>query len=61
MGLVCSARQKVLDLNNFPSAFLLICILLTLSLVLTFSSVDYLTFYIFFERSLIPTIVLILG
>nr|YP_004123577.1 NADH dehydrogenase subunit 4 [Alpheus distinguendus]ACV90184.1 NADH dehydrogenase subunit 4 [Alpheus distinguendus] len=61
MGLVCSASQKVLDLNNFPSAFLLMCILLTLSLVLTFSSVDYLTFYIFFESSLIPTMVLILG
>lgn len=61
IGLVCSASQKVSDLNNFPRAFLLMCVLLTLRLVLTFSSVDYLTFYIFFERSLIPTIVLILG
>nr|YP_009498543.1 NADH dehydrogenase subunit 4 [Alpheus hoplocheles]AWK60858.1 NADH dehydrogenase subunit 4 [Alpheus hoplocheles] len=61
MGLVCSASQKISDLNNFPSPFLLMCVLLTLSLVLTFSSVDYLTFYIFFESSLIPTMVLILG
>lgn len=35
--------------------------LLLLSLVLTFRSIDLLTFYIFFERSLIPTMVLILG
>lgn len=49
------------DLNNFSNWFLLVCIFLILSLVLTFSSVDYLTFYIFFERSLIPTIILILG
>lgn len=61
MGLVCSARQKVFDLKNFPSSFLIVSIFLMLRLVLTFSSMDYLTFYIFFERSLIPTIILILG
>ena len=61
MGLVCSASQRVFDLKNFSSSFLIVRIFLILSLVLTFSSVDYLTFYIFFERSLIPTIILILG
>nr|YP_010868538.1 NADH dehydrogenase subunit 4 [Alpheus brevicristatus]WGU20733.1 NADH dehydrogenase subunit 4 [Alpheus brevicristatus] len=61
MGLVCSASQKVYDFKNFSSFFLLVCVLLVLSLVLTFSSVDYLTFYIFFESSLIPTMILILG
>nr|QFG40107.1 NADH dehydrogenase subunit 4 [Alpheus bellulus] len=61
MGLVCSASQKVFDLNNFSRAFLLVCVFLVLSLVLTFSSVDYLTFYVFFESSLIPTMILILG
>lgn len=61
MGLVCSASQKIFDLKNFSSSFLLVGVFLILSLVLTFSSVDYLTFYIFFERSLIPTIILILG
>lgn len=61
MGLVCSARQKIFDSENFSSSFLLVSVFLVLSLVLTFSSLDYLTFYIFFERSLIPTIILILG
>lgn len=59
--MVCSASQKVLDLKNFSRSFLFVCVLLILRLVLTFSSVDYLTFYIFFERSLIPTMILILG
>lgn len=58
---MCSARQKVFDLKNFSSSFLVVIVFLILRLVLTFSSVDYLTFYIFFERSLIPTIILILG
>ena len=61
IGLVVLASQKVLDTKNFPSTFLIVCVLLLLSLVLTFSSIDLLTFYIFFERSLIPTMVLILG
>nr|YP_009563992.1 NADH dehydrogenase subunit 4 [Alpheus inopinatus]QAX91342.1 NADH dehydrogenase subunit 4 [Alpheus inopinatus] len=61
MGLVCLASQKVFDLKNFSSSFLLVSVFLMLSLVLTFSSVDYLTFYIFFESSLIPTMILILG
>lgn len=36
-------------------------VFLLLRLVLAFSCVDYLTFYIFFERSLIPTVIIILG
>ena len=61
IGLVCCARHKIYESNNFFVGFLLVCVLLMLSLVLTFSSMDYLTFYVFFERSLIPTIILILG
>lgn len=61
IGLVCRASQKICDLNNFFSSFLVVRIFLILRLVLTFSSLDYLTFYIFFESSLIPTIILILG
>ena len=61
MGLVCSASQKVFNGKNFPRGFLLVCSLLMLSLVLTFSSLDYLAFYVFFESSLIPTMILILG
>nr|AJM70184.1 NADH dehydrogenase subunit 4 [Alpheus lobidens] len=61
VGLVCSASQKIFDSENFPKFFLLVIVFLVLSLVLTFSSLDYLTFYIFFESSLIPTMILILG
>nr|YP_009500799.1 NADH dehydrogenase subunit 4 [Alpheus japonicus]AXB37193.1 NADH dehydrogenase subunit 4 [Alpheus japonicus] len=61
MGLVCSASQKVFDYKNFFGSFLVVSVFLMLSLVLIFSSVVYLTFYIFFEGSLIPTMILILG
>jgi len=57
---VCSS-QKVLKDKNFSSLFLLVNLLLLLSLILTFSVNDYLLFYISFERSLIPTLILILG
>jgi len=59
--LVVLARQKILKDNNFPALFLLVNIGLLFFLVLTFSSTDYLLFYISFERSLIPTLILILG
>nr|QFO91027.1 NADH dehydrogenase subunit 4 [Trachypenaeus curvirostris]QUT08448.1 NADH dehydrogenase subunit 4 [Trachypenaeus curvirostris] len=60
-ALVVFSSQKVLKENNYPSVFLLVNIFLLLFLVLTFSSVDYLLFYISFESSLIPTLILILG
>lgn len=59
--LVICSSQKVLKDKNFSNIFLLVNLLLLLSLVLTFSVNDYLLFYIRFERSLIPTLVLILG
>nr|ASS30697.1 NADH dehydrogenase subunit 4 [Stemonopa insignis] len=46
---------------NFSSMFLLTNLFLLLFLVFTFSSMDYLFFYISFEASLIPTLILILG
>nr|YP_009628977.1 NADH dehydrogenase subunit 4 [Metapenaeus joyneri]QBX88879.1 NADH dehydrogenase subunit 4 [Metapenaeus joyneri] len=60
-ALVVISSQKVLKDNNYPSVFLLVNIFLLLFLVLTFSSSDYLLFYISFESSLIPTLILILG
>nr|UUF68263.1 NADH dehydrogenase subunit 4 [Metapenaeus ensis] len=60
-ALVVISSQKVLKDNNYPSVFLLVNIFLLLFLVLTFSSTDYLLFYISFESSLIPTLILILG
>jgi len=59
--LVICSRQKVLKDNNFSGLFLLVNLLLLLSLILTFSVNDYLIFYIRFESSLIPTLILILG
>ena len=41
--------------------FLVINLLLLLFLILTFSCLDYLIFYIRFEICLIPTLILILG
>nr|YP_010230785.1 NADH dehydrogenase subunit 4 [Oplophorus spinosus]QSV10495.1 NADH dehydrogenase subunit 4 [Oplophorus spinosus] len=61
MALVVGGSQKILDKNNFVSVFLLMNILLLLSLVLTFCCLDYLLFYVCFESSLIPTLILILG
>jgi len=60
-GLVLLARQIVYKQNNFINIFLLINILLLLFLVVTFRCIDYLSFYIRFEASLLPTLVLILG
>ena len=61
IALVVGASQKISLLNNFPQFFLLTSVFLLLSLVLTFSCLDYLLFYVCFERSLIPTLILILG
>lgn len=55
------ASQKVYDTSNFASLFLVVNVFLLLSLIITFSSIDYLVFYIRFERSLIPTLILIMG
>nr|YP_010703298.1 NADH dehydrogenase subunit 4 [Heterocarpus sibogae]WCO11501.1 NADH dehydrogenase subunit 4 [Heterocarpus sibogae] len=61
MALVVGASQKVKDSMNFHSVFLVMNLLLLVSLLLTFSCTDYLLFYICFESSLIPTLILILG
>nr|YP_009116481.1 NADH dehydrogenase subunit 4 [Cherax bicarinatus]AJD80509.1 NADH dehydrogenase subunit 4 [Cherax bicarinatus] len=47
--------------GNFYSGFLSVNLILLLILILTFSSVNYLMFYISFESSLVPMLVLILG
>ncbi|YP_004221777.1 NADH dehydrogenase subunit 4 (mitochondrion) [Macrobrachium nipponense] len=61
MALVVGSSQKVENLKDFNGIFLLVNIFLLLSLVLTFSCLDYLMFYVCFESSLIPTMILILG
>nr|WQG15274.1 NADH dehydrogenase subunit 4 [Alvinocaris longirostris] len=61
MALVVGGSQKVEDSGNFSSLFLSVNVLLLLSLILTFCCLDYLMFYVCFESSLIPTLILILG
>jgi len=60
-GLVLSARHKVYQSNNFRFIFLFINLRLLILLVITFSCLDFLWFYVRFEASLIPTLILILG
>jgi len=60
-GLVLSASHKVYKYNNFTFIFLLINLRLLFFLVITFGCLDFLWFYVRFEASLIPTLVLILG
>lgn len=61
MALVVLARQSSLEKEVFTPMFLLTNRILMSILLLSFSSKDYLTFYIFFERSLVPTMFLIVG
>lgn len=55
------ARQKLLYNHHSPKKFLLVISLLLLFLILTFLINNLITFYIFFEASLIPTFILVLG
>nr|APX40897.1 NADH dehydrogenase subunit 4 [Longitarsus niger] len=60
-SLMILASGKIMKFNNYPSFFIFIIILLLLSLFLTFSSLNFFMFYLFFEVSLIPTLILIVG
>lgn len=59
--LILIAREKIIYYNNYCNFFIIRIILLLIFLYLTFSRINLLIFYIFFERSLIPTLFLILG
>nr|QAY81676.1 NADH dehydrogenase subunit 4 [Geothelphusa sp. DJL-2014] len=61
MFLVLLASEKVKEHKNFHFSFGLVNLILLLFLVITFSSISYLIFYVSFEASLIPTLILILG
>nr|YP_007025666.1 NADH dehydrogenase subunit 4 [Thalassina kelanang]AEW68305.1 NADH dehydrogenase subunit 4 [Thalassina kelanang] len=61
MSLVVMASEKIKESGNYPGLFLLMNIVLLLALIFTFSSMDYLLFYVSFESSLIPTLILIMG
>nr|APX39818.1 NADH dehydrogenase subunit 4 [Psylliodes fusiformis] len=60
-SLMILSSGKLYMKKDFNSLFLLIMILLMISLFLTFSSMNLFIFYLFFEVSLIPTLILIIG
>nr|YP_009684852.1 NADH dehydrogenase subunit 4 [Longpotamon kenliense]YP_011036582.1 NADH dehydrogenase subunit 4 [Longpotamon loudiense]QDS78827.1 NADH dehydrogenase subunit 4 [Longpotamon kenliense]WRK19544.1 NADH dehydrogenase subunit 4 [Longpotamon loudiense] len=59
--LVLLASESVKSGHKFHFSFIMVNLILLLFLVATFSSISYLIFYISFEASLIPTLILILG
>nr|YP_008239001.1 NADH dehydrogenase subunit 4 [Pachygrapsus crassipes]AGO20489.1 NADH dehydrogenase subunit 4 [Pachygrapsus crassipes] len=61
MFLIIIASERVKATDNFQAMFIMVNLFLLLSLLITFSSLNYLLFYISFEMSLIPTLILILG
>nr|YP_009379019.1 NADH dehydrogenase subunit 4 [Spaniocelyphus pilosus]ARI44233.1 NADH dehydrogenase subunit 4 [Spaniocelyphus pilosus] len=60
-SLMLMASESINKLNNYSSLFLFNVLMLSIFLVLTFSSMSLFMFYLFFESSLIPTLFLILG
>uniref|UniRef100_A0AAU6QH14 NADH-ubiquinone oxidoreductase chain 4 n=1 Tax=Prionospio sp. 5 MH-2023 TaxID=3059273 RepID=A0AAU6QH14_9ANNE len=60
-GLMIMASQKTLLTSNNPVNFIGCVLILTLTLVVAFSTSSFILFYIFFEGSLIPTLLLVLG
>nr|YP_009691895.1 NADH dehydrogenase subunit 4 [Pterolophia sp. ZJY-2019]QEG58701.1 NADH dehydrogenase subunit 4 [Pterolophia sp. ZJY-2019] len=60
-SLMILASEKIFKLKNFSELFLFVILILLLSLYLAFSSMNLFLFYLFFEMSLIPTLILIIG
>nr|ANJ70314.1 NADH dehydrogenase subunit 4 [Athous haemorrhoidalis] len=60
-SLMVMASEKLFKDNYFVGFFLFVVLMLLLSLFLTFGSMNLFIFYVFFEMSLIPTLLLILG
>nr|ALO71218.1 NADH deshydrogenase subunit 4 [Trapezodirus sp. 1 EF-2015] len=60
-SLMILASEKLYKNLYFYNFFLFIILLLMMSLFLTFSSLNLFIFYMFFEMSLIPTLILIIG
>lgn len=58
--IIITARQKIFIQNNKPFHFITLLIILTTTLVWRFIISNIITFYILFEASLIPTILIII-
>nr|YP_009407078.1 NADH dehydrogenase subunit 4 [Halocaridinides fowleri]ASA39627.1 NADH dehydrogenase subunit 4 [Halocaridinides fowleri] len=61
LALALGSSQKIKDTGNFSGLFTVVSVILLLSLLMTFSCSNYLLFYVCFETSLVPTLILILG
>nr|AII02544.1 NADH dehydrogenase subunit 4 [Urodus decens] len=59
--LMIMASENLFKLNFYKNFFLMNLIFLLIMLTLTFSSLNLFMFYLFFEGSLIPTLMLIVG
>jgi len=60
-ALIIMAREKLNRDNYFFNFFIFVLLILIFALILTFGSINIFIFYLFFEISLIPTLILILG
>nr|WHE42555.1 NADH dehydrogenase subunit 4 [Habroloma sp.] len=60
-SLMVLASSKLFKINFYCNLFLITILFLLISLFLTFSSLNLFIFYLFFEVSLVPTLLLILG
>nr|YP_009995267.1 NADH dehydrogenase subunit 4 [Ochthebius remotus]QNP09657.1 NADH dehydrogenase subunit 4 [Ochthebius remotus] len=60
-SLMIMASEKLYKMNYYYNMFMLILLILMISLILAFSSMNLFIFYLFFELSLIPTLILIIG
>lgn len=60
-SLMILAREGLYKNNYFYKLFLFLLLILIISLLLTFMSLNLFIFYLFFEISLIPTLILIIG
>nr|YP_009353589.1 NADH dehydrogenase subunit 4 [Curculio davidi]AQX92145.1 NADH dehydrogenase subunit 4 [Curculio davidi] len=60
-SLMILASENLYKKNYYWELFLFMIIILLISLVITFSSMNFFLFYLFFEVSLIPTLFLIIG
>lgn len=60
-SLIILARKNIYRKNLYPNLFKFNLLILILSLIMTFISINFFLFYVFFEIRLIPTLILIIG
>nr|YP_009995410.1 NADH dehydrogenase subunit 4 [Ochthebius lividipennis]QNP09826.1 NADH dehydrogenase subunit 4 [Ochthebius lividipennis] len=60
-SLMIMASQKIYSTKFFSDLFLFLMLMLVISLFCTFATMNLFIFYLFFEMSLIPTLILIIG